>query len=42
MYKIIRTLVDGVECFIVYNMIKRTEEIRFSTNKEAMSYIKGR
>lgn len=42
MYKIIKTLVDGVDCFIVYNMIKRTEEARFSTNKEAMAYITGR
>jgi hypothetical protein len=41
-YKIIKTTVDGADCFIVYNMVKRTEEARFSTNKEAMTYIIGR
>ena len=42
MYKVIKTVVDGVDFFIVYNMVKRTEEARFSTNKEAMAYIMGR
>jgi len=42
MYKIIKTLVDEAECYIVYNTIKKLEEARFSTNKEAMSYVMGR
>jgi hypothetical protein len=42
MYKIIKTLVDEVEWYIVYNTVKKLEEARFSTNKEARFYIIGR
>jgi hypothetical protein len=42
MYRIIKTIVDGVEIYIVYNTVKKLEESRFSTDKEAMLYIMGR
>lgn len=42
MYKIIKTVVEDEECYIVYNTIKKLEEARFSTNKEAMAYVMGR
>jgi hypothetical protein len=42
MYKIIKTVVEDVEYYIVYNTVKKLEEARFSTNKEAMSYVMGR
>ena len=42
MYRIIKTLVDDVEYYVVYNTVKKIEEARFSTNKEAMDYVMGR
>jgi hypothetical protein len=42
MYKIIKTVADEVECYIVYNTVKKLEEARFSTNKEAIAYVMGR
>jgi hypothetical protein len=35
MYKIIKTIVDDVEQFIVYNKITRSEVARYSTYEEA-------